>query len=227
MVEIPTTERERAIDAAIERARDRFRPLEPWHRWYALPKMRMDPCYRAVAREVPAGTLTVDLGSGIGILAAVLAELGEGRRVHGIEFDPRKHSASLRSTAGLAGVTMVRADLDSAPIPACQVVTAIDVLHYFTPEQQARLLRRIAESLDSGGRLLIRENDAGRNGGTRFTRAFDRFSTFSGWNRGAKAHYRVRAEWLELLAAAGFRVSVSDVSGAFNPGNMLLLAEKA
>jgi SAM-dependent methyltransferase len=227
MIDSATTHLERSIDAALERARDRFRRLAPWHKWYALPKIRMDPCYRAVARHVPAGTLTVDLGSGIGILASVLAELGEGRRVHGIEFDPRKHSASLRATAGLATVTMVHADIESAPIPDCQVVAAIDVLHYFTPDRQVRLLRRIAESLAPCGRLLIRETDGSRNGGVRFTRAFDRFSTFSGWNRGAKAHYRFRADWLEQLAAAGFRVSVSDVSGSFNPGNMLLLAEKA
>lgn len=192
-----------------------------------MVKIRKDPCYRAAARLVPPGTLTVDLGSGIGILASVLAELGEGRRVHGIEFDPRKHSAGLKATAGQAAVHLVEADLESAPIPSCQVVTLIDVLHYFEPARQARILRRAADSLGSGGLLLIRENDGGRNGAIRFTRAFDRLSTIIGWNRGAKTHFRPRAEWIEELTAAGFRVSVSDVSGSLNPGNLLLVAERA
>jgi O-methyltransferase involved in polyketide biosynthesis len=106
------------------------------------------------------------------------------------------------------------------------VVTLIDVLHYFEPSQQARLLRRVADSLPSGGLLLIRETDGGRCGATRFTRAFERIAMAIGWNRGAQTHFRSRAEWTEELAAAGFRVSVSDVSGRMNPGNVLLVAEK-
>jgi SAM-dependent methyltransferase len=220
-------ELERSIDGAIERTRDRFRRLHPRHKWYAMTKVRLDPCYRAVARLVPPGTLTVDLGSGIGILAAVVAELGEGRRVHGIEYDARKYSASLAATSGLATVSIVAGDIHSLPLPACQVVTLIDVLHYFEPAQQAALLRRVAGSLSSKGLLLIRETDAGRRGGVRFTRTFERMALAIGWNRGVKTHFRSRAEWLEELTAAGFRASVSDVSGRMNPGNVLLVAQKA
>jgi SAM-dependent methyltransferase len=220
-------ELDRSIDEAIRRTLDRFRPLHPSHRWYAMGKVRWDPCYRAVARLVPPGTLTVDLGSGIGILAAVLAELGEGRRIHGIEYDARKHSASLEATSGLATVSLVRGDLHSAPIPECQVVTSIDVLHYFEAEQQAALLRRIADSLPSGGLLLIRETDGGRRGGVWFTKAFEQISMAIRWNRGATRHFRSIAEWTAALSAAGFSVSVRDLSGRMNPGNVLLVARKA
>ena len=220
-------ELERSIDAAIRRTIDRFRPLHPRHKWYAMTKVRLDPCYRAVARLVPPGTLTVDLGSGIGILAAVLAELGEGRRVHGIEHDARKHSASLKATSGLAAVRMVEGDIHSLPIPGCQVVTLIDVLHCFEPGRQAALLRRVADSLDSKGLLLVRETDAGRAGGARFTRAFERMAITIGWNQNAKTHFRSRAEWMAELAAAGLRASASDVSNRMNPGNLLLVAQKA
>jgi SAM-dependent methyltransferase len=219
-------ELERSIDAAIGRTIDRFRPLHPRHKWYALAKVRMDPCYRAVARLVPPGTLTVDLGSGIGILAALLAELGEGRRIHGIEYDARKYEASRAATSGLAAVDMVEGDIHSLPIPACQVVTLVDVLHYFAPPRQSALLRRVADSLPAKGLLLIRETDGGRRGATRFTRAFERIAMAVGWNRGAETHFRSRAEWLAELSAAGFRVSASDVSGRMNPGNVLLAAEK-
>lgn len=217
---------DRAIDEALRRTLDRFRPLHPSHSWYALGKVRWDPCYRAVARLVPPGTLTVDLGSGIGILASLLAELGEGRRIHGIEFDARKHAASLKATAGLATVNLVRGDLRSAPIPECQVVTSIDVLHYFEAEQQTGLLRRVADSLPSGGLLLIRETDGGRRGGVWFTKAFEQISMLLRWNRGATRHFRSPAEWTAALAAVGFGVSVRELSGRMNPGNVLLVARK-
>lgn len=222
-----TSEVERSIDEAIRRTLDRFRPLHPSHSWYARGKIRWDPCYRAVARLVPPDTLTVDLGSGIGILASVLADLGAGRRIHGIEYDARKHSASLQATSGLAAVSLVKADLLSVPIPDCQVVTSIDVLHYFVPEQQILLLRRVADALPSGGLLLIRETDGGIRGGVWLTKTFERFSMAIGWNRGATRHFRSCAEWTKTLAAAGFVVTVSNLSGRMNPGNVLLVARKA
>jgi 2-polyprenyl-3-methyl-5-hydroxy-6-metoxy-1,4-benzoquinol methylase len=221
------SELDRSIDEAVGRTLDRFRPLHPRHKWYARSKVRWDPCYRAVARHVPPGTLTVDVGSGIGILAAVLAELGEGRRIHGIEHDARKFSASVQATSGLATVSLVKGDILSVPIPECQVVTSIDVLHYIEPEQQVGLLRRVADALPSGGLLLMRETDGARRGGVWFTKAFDRISMAIGWNRGATRHFRSRAEWTEVLAAAGFGVAVSDLSGRMNPGNVLLVARKA
>ena len=48
-----------------------------------------------------------------------------------------------------------------------------------------------------------------------------------GLNRSLKRHFRSRAEWTEALAAAGFAVSVGDLSGRMNPGNFLLVARKA
>ncbi len=186
----------------------------------------MDPCYRAVAPYIPEGSLTVDLGSGMGLLVTALAELGGGRRVHGIEHDARKHRTALRSTRGLQGVKLELGDLRALAIPPCERVTCLDVLHYFEVDEHREILRRIADALPTGGLLLMRETDGGQQGGTRLTRPYERLAMTLGWNRGASAHFRSREAWVEEMEAAGFDVVVEEASNRMNPGNLLLIGTK-
>ncbi|HJV21762.1 MAG TPA: class I SAM-dependent methyltransferase [Holophagaceae bacterium] len=214
------------LEAAIQGTRPRYRGwnLNTW--CYGSWKVVLDPCYRAVAPFIPPDSLTVDLGSGFGLLACVLAQLGEGRRVLGVEYDRTKHRAGLRATRDLPQVRLELGDIRTFPIPPCRTITCLDVLHYLEVPAQQALLRRAAEALPPGGRILVRETDGGRQGGTRFTRAFERMALALGFNRGARPCFRSRAEWTRELEAAGFRVDVSEVANRMNPGNLLLVGER-
>ncbi|HJV91271.1 MAG TPA: class I SAM-dependent methyltransferase [Holophagaceae bacterium] len=214
---------EARLEAAIQGTRPRYRGwnLNTW--CYASWKVVLDPCYRAVAHQVPPSSLTVDLGSGFGLLACVLAQLGEGRRVLGVEYDRTKHRAGLRATRDLPQVHLELGDIRTFPIPACQTLTCLDVLHYLQVPEQRALLRRAFEALKPGGRILVRETDASRQGGTRFTRAFERFALALGFNRGGKPTFRTGEAWAEELRAAGFQVEASEVAHRLNPGNLLLV----
>lgn len=217
---------EAALEAAIQHTRPRYRGwnLNTW--CYGSWKVLLDPCYRAVAPYIAPDSLTVDLGSGFGLLACVLAQLGEGRRVHGVEYDRTKHRAALRATRDLPQVHLELGDIRTFPIPACQTITCLDVLHYLDIPAQRTLLQRAAAALPSGGRILIRETDAALQGGTRFTRGFERFALTVGFNRGPRPCFRTQGEWIQELREAGFRVDVSEVSNRMNPGNLLLVGEK-
>jgi SAM-dependent methyltransferase len=217
---------EPTLHAAMRRAIRHYQPLDITSRWYTSIKMNTDPCYRMVAPFIPPDSLTVDLGSGLGLLAMLLAELGEGRRVHGIEHDARKFAAASRVAAAWPSIHLELGDIRKMDIPPCQTITLLDVLHYFDGEEQRRLLLRAAAALPSKGRLLLRETDAARKGGTRFTRGFERMALAFGWNRGTRTHFRSREAWIEELTAAGFRVEVLEAANRVNPGNVLLVAEK-
>ena len=223
----PSPTFEAALDSAIQRTRGRYRGwnLNTW--CYGSWKLALDPCYRAVAPFIAPGSLTVDLGSGFGLLAGVLARLGEGRRVHGVEYDRTKHKAALRATRDLPEVRLECGDIRTFDIPACQTITCLDVLHYLDIPAQRDLLRRAAAALPPGGRILIRETDGGRQGGTRFTRGFERFALAFGFNRGSRPCFRTRDEWVQELREAGFKVDVSEVANRMNPGNLLLVGERA
>ncbi len=214
---------------------------DPWHRllveatacfaraprnlaMYARFKYRLDPCYRAVSSEVPEGSLTVDLGTGLGMLPIVLALLPGERRSIGLEWDPEKLAAARQASAGLPGVQLIAGDMRTEELPECDVMTLIDVLHYHSIEEQNRLFERCARALRPSGRLIVRETAATRG---RTTRLFEAWAVRIGWNRGGqRLHYRSMQELCDTVAAIGFTVTVRDLSGPLHPGNFLMVATR-
>jgi SAM-dependent methyltransferase len=185
----------------------------------------MDPCYRAIGQRVSKESLTVDLGTGIAMLPVLLGELGERRRVLGIEWDAERMRCGQHATRGLPGVEMVRDDLHAFPIPACDFITLIDVLHYYEADEQEALLRRCRAALRPGGRLFLREGDGSRRGGARWTRIVERCATRLGWNRGPVVRFRPISELRSTLVKLGFHVTESELASWWLPGNVLLVAE--
>jgi SAM-dependent methyltransferase len=212
------------IDRALEAAAARYVGLHPRFRWYARLKYRMDPCYRAIARHIGEDSFTVDLGTGLGMLPVLLGELGGRRRALGVEWDREKVRCGLHASRGLPGVEMVEGDLQAFALPVCDVITLVDVLHYYEAHRQEEILKRCRAALGPGGRLLIREGDGARPGGARFTRIVERWATRMGWNRGPGVRFRPISELRAALAGLGFRVDEDEVSGRFHPGNVLLVA---
>jgi SAM-dependent methyltransferase len=212
------------IGRALEAAAARYVGLHPRFRWYALMKYRMDPCYRAIARHIGEDSFTVDLGTGLGMLPVLLGEIGEGRRAVGVEWDREKVRCGLHASRGLPGVEMVEGDLRAFALPACDVVTLVDVLHYYEATGQEEILKKCRTALRPGGRLLIREGDGARRGGARFTRIVERWVTRLGWNRGPLVRFRPISELRTALVELGFRVHEDDVAGRLHPGNVLLVA---
>jgi SAM-dependent methyltransferase len=212
------------IERALKAAAARYVGLHPRFLWYARVKYRTDPCYRAIARHIGEDSFTVDLGTGLGMLPVLLGELGERRRALGVEWDREKVRCGLHASRGLPGVEMVEGDLDAFVLPACDVISLVDVLHYFEAGKQDEILKRCREALGPGGRLLIRDGDGARPGGARFTRIVERWVTRMGWNRGPVVRFRPISEVRAALVALGFRVDEDEVAGRFYPGNVLLVA---
>lgn len=214
-----------AIGAAIEVARRRYDGLHPRFKWYARLKYVMDPCYRAIAPLVPAGAFVVDLGSGLGMLPVLVGVLGGGRRALGVEWDRDKVACGAHATRDLPDIRVVEGDARTVTIPACDVVTLVDMLHYWDADVQRALLARCRAALRPGGRLLVREGDPSRRGGARFTRAVEALVTRLGWNRGPQVRFRPVHELRADLEALGFRVRIDEVAARTHPGNVLLVCD--
>lgn len=214
-----------ALREAIAAARRRYDGLHPRFKWYARMKYVMDPCYRAIAPLVPPGAFAVDLGSGLGMLPVLLGLYGDGRRALGVEWDAAKVACGVHAARMLDGVEVIEGDARSAPIPPCDVITLVDMLHYWDAETQRALLARCRAALRPGGRLLVREGDPAQRGGARFTRAIEAVVTRLGWNRGPAVRFRPIADLRVDLESLGFAVRVDDVAAHTHPGNVLLVAE--
>jgi uncharacterized protein (DUF2062 family)/2-polyprenyl-3-methyl-5-hydroxy-6-metoxy-1,4-benzoquinol methylase len=214
-----------AIDAAIELARRRYDGLHPRFKWYARTEYVMDPCYRVIAPLVPAGAFAVDLGSGLGMLPVLLGVLGDGRRALGVEWDRKKVECGAHAAEGLADIRVVEGDARSVELPPCDVITLVDMLHYWDAGSQRALLARCRAALRPGGRLLVREGDPSRRGGARWTRAVEALVTRLGWNRGPEVRFRPVDELRADLEALGFRVRIDEVAARTHPGNVLFVCD--
>lgn len=213
------------VAAVIEQARRRYDNLHPRFKWYARMKYVMDPVYCAIAQYVPAGAFVVDLGTGLGMLPVLIGLLGDGRRALGVEWDAAKAACGREAQRGLEGVEIVEGDARTFALPACDVITLVDMLHYWDADVQRALLGRCRAALRPGGRILIREGDPARRGGARFTRAVERLVTRLGWNRGPQVRFRAVDELRADLESLGFVVRVDEVAARTHPGNVLLVGE--
>lgn len=202
------------------RAAARYGGVNNVYNKYIWWKVRLDPCYAAIAERVPANSFIVDLGSGPGLLALNLHEMGEGRSVLAVERDPRKIAVARRAAAD-APVKFTEADVLEWEIPACDAVCLVDLLHYFSPSQQTHLIERCAAALRPGGRLFIREMDAAHGLGA-ISKFSERIALKTGFTRADRVAPLTAAEYRTALESAGLTVTVEPLSGPLHPGNVLI-----
>lgn len=205
----------------------RLRNLPLFYRQYGWWKVRLDPVYPLLldALDGKAGQI-VDLGSGMGLFEALMLNRRPDVAIRAVELDARKVVVSRRLTDDLQGVQHLEADAREADLGTPDAILLIDLLHYFTHEEQAELVARCASALVPGGVLLVRELDGSAERGAT-TWLLERLAVTAGWNRAARVHPRPISEMRAQLEALGMAVSVRPAGrGAFS-GNALLLAKKA
>lgn len=207
-----------------------------WH--FARGKLGGDPAFEYLLRtgRIPAGARVLDLGSGQGLLAALLrasdraAQAGgwpsgwapapRGARVHGIELMPADVE---RARAALGqDAAFVCGDIRTAEFPASDVVVILDVLHYMPRDDQERVLEKVRAALAPRGVLLLRVGDAGGGLPFRISNWVDSVVTFVRGHGLVQLHCRPLQEWIAVLEGMGFQVRPVPLSQGTPFANVLL-----
>ncbi len=231
----------RLLDEATEpyRRGGRF----AWH--FARGKLGRDPVFRGMLERGligPDRPRIVDIGSGQSLIASLLSvaasmqAAGQWPRswlqtparttYTGIEMMPKDVARARESIGHLDPAPQILcADMRTAPLPDCDLVVILDVLHYVDHEAQEGVLRRVRAALAPGGRLLLRIGDASSSRGFAVSQWVDRTVTRVRGHRVSPTWGRTLEQWRVLLAGLGFKVQSVPMSEGTPFANVLLVAD--
>jgi len=191
------------------------RSLRSYVRW----KVKTDPVYDAVFERVrETGEQVVDIGCGVGILAAYLRGRGFEAPVAGVDHDRRK--IEIARGLGLRDATFNIGD--AGAIDLSGTIVMLDLLHYFDDAAQASLLRRAASA---SSLVIIR--DAVRDGSWRYraTYAQESFARAIRWLKAERLNFPRRETIVD--AFAGFDAEIVPLWGRTPFNNYLFVFRRS
>jgi cyclopropane fatty-acyl-phospholipid synthase-like methyltransferase len=188
-----------------------------------LGKVATDPVYRAVAGALQGTTHPLlDLGSGIGLLAFYLRESGFEQPITGVDHDAQKVSAAIAASGAGEGLRFRVQDVREVADTGSNIM-ALDLLHYFTPEEQSKLLLYIASAVPPGGAAVIRDCIRDSSWRYRLTYLQESFSRAVRWLKAERLNFPTRESIVQPFRERGFEVEVRPLSGAFPFNNYLFV----
>ena len=229
-----------AFVAVARAAADRYlaTSIAAWE--FARAKLLSDPVYEAVATGglLAPGNVLLDVGCGQGLMLALLSEIKHRRgdllpsaaprpvfeRLIGVELRARVARiarASLREDA-----TVLDGDVRHAPMETLSAVLVFDVLHMMSVADQARLIERLAASLESGGTMLVRDVDASQGWRFRLVHLGNQLKAIVTGRWRQRFSFRDASDWSRLFAAHGFDVQVMPMSRGTPFANVLFRLRK-
>lgn len=199
-------------------------------REYARRKLQSDPIYAAVTAVVSVrrGPL-LDLGCGIGLLVLYLRAHGIQQQVTAVDRDSRKIAQAHDAIQQLnvKGVVLLEQDVRE-PLEFAGNVLMLDVLHYFSPDDQEKLLLHAAkQASESGAVVIIRECLRDSSWRFRATVVQEKFSRAIRWLRSEQMHFPRRDTIVATMESAGMTpVDVRPLWGRTPFNNYLLVFER-
>lgn len=199
-----------------------------WDRRYVPAKLRSDPLYQAVLRELGNSPLPLlDLGCGLGVLALYLRAHDCRFPVHGLDYDARKIEAARLAArrSGTEGLTFDHHDLRHGLPDHHGNVTILDILQFFTAEQQASLLCDAVQCVAPGGKLIVRSCLRDDTWRFRLTVAGDFLAKATWWMKAAPTCYPSAGFFREILAPHG-EATINPLHGRTPFNNHLIVLRR-
>jgi trans-aconitate methyltransferase len=204
---------------------ERFRAAGWYARGFVRWKTRLDRIFGLLLAEDLGSGPVVDLGCGHGATLALVAFRDPRRKLSGCDLDAGRIEAASQALSGL-DTHLSKGHVQTFPLSPAGLILIIDVLQYLNPADQASLLRRCAEALEPGGRLIFRLPDTRGGPLGRATRLLDRFLLRIGGWRTVPA-YQAPEAYVGILAESRMSVTVRRYRNWLPLAHTLFCASKS
>jgi uncharacterized protein (DUF2062 family)/SAM-dependent methyltransferase len=209
--------------AARARTLTRYHDAPPSVRGYLSSKLRTDPALRSIAALPGSFGRVVDAGCGFGQIGLALLELGRANNVTG--FDADRGRIDVARGAGGTDAHFEPAALADAEFPEADTVLFVDSLHYLPIAVQDTVLERAARNLAPGGRIIVRDVDAGTSIRSAMTETAERFAALFR-RRPADFGFRSTVDLVAVLGRLGLIASKEEHTDWSLTNNVLTVATK-
>ncbi len=210
-------------DAAIRKIAGLF--PGHWDRNYVAAKLRTDPLYSALTESLrDSGLPLLDLGCGLGLSAFYLRSEGVTVPIHGLDYDIRKID-SARLAAGASGIpdlSFAHHDARTGLPEHHGNVSILDILQFFTRDEQETLLKIAASRVAPGGKLIIRSGLRDPSWRFKVTVLGDWLAKATFWMKAAPTHYPTADDFRQILSPFG-NLSISSLWGRTPFNNHLIV----
>lgn len=203
---------------------------ENWDHYYTRAKLRSDPVYSAVMREIDGTSAPLlDIGCGIGLLSHYLRACGHLAPVTGFDYDERKVASAqaMAAKAGRPGLTFAAGDARRGLPEFSGHVVILDILQFFTEAEQDKLLTDAAARVARGARLIVRSALQDESWRFRLTVLGDYLARVTFWMKAGPTRYPDAGQFRRVLTAAGLEVRIEPMWGGTPFNNYLIVGSRA
>jgi len=177
--------------------------------------MRIDPAYPAVSEALAGSDWPLhDIGCGAGFLAAYLRESGHLFPILGSDLSAKKIGIAERLLPPIyTDLRFLVLNAARPPEGPKGNVVALDLLHYFSEEEQRAVLRAWSQLVAPTGRLLVRTTLREPNWRYAVTLIEEGWVRLSGWIHGGRWNFPRRELIEKALTACGFTIVIRPLWG--------------
>jgi len=201
-----------------------------WEKNYTYYKLISDPLYSGVLDELKESSLPLlDIGCGIGLLPLYLRENNWKPKITGVDYDLRKvkEGQKLISNSNQKGIQISQCDA-RFDLPAHEGnVTILDILQFFTEEEQNSLLSKVAKSIKAGGKLIIRTGIKDESLRFKITWLGDMLAKATFWMKAAPTSYPTTNQLNATLSKEGLEVEIRPFWGKTPFNNFIVVAKRS